>query len=589
MIYSLNENVKYMRSIQSPYDARKRSYASDNPFESLALTNPELFNQAKLQALEKSKNLVKDFDEYFGKILDADDIRFRKFAKDKGEEWTDKDIDDYQDLFNVSIHTSMYSDFQALKKTTGLSDKLINRMIYKAYIPDSLTEEGCKKLINIRMKQSQLLIDSLYSMLETNYIMLSLNAGQAQDLSIKLKDPNTSDKAINDIKAAFSNTKTLEKFRMGLNNYDFRPIGGACVFIATGLDLASSNPIKYIPNLFKYDAIVYGHGEYSKKERPYTPLAIWVKSVRSILKKIRMYCDGFLKFTKENNGITSDSLSNDIATLKSYIDGLLSKKLYDNDIIEFRNRVESILNKMIEESANIKNTELRRKVIWYIDVIDYAYQPIISRTDIEQTKIDGKSASWVVQPITTLEHKNLTHIIDVVRALKAEGFKNILINVCNPGGVRLPKDIVNDPSITITIGKYSVLKESSLFFDESISYDINNKIKKAIYEAKDALSKIISNCKKLVNNIEEVLKNTKKDTLKYIEVTYIAMDKKRARIVKDTYDSVDVLKKQLDKSSNNIINMIEQRLKDDTEYFNRLEKISKKPICEQIFSGIKLK
>jgi len=129
MIYSLSENVKYMRSIQSPYDARKRSYSSDNPFESLALTNPELFNEAKLQALEKSRNLVKDFDDYFGKILDADNARFREFAKDKGEKWTDKDLDDYQDMFNVSIHTAMYSDFEALKQTTGLSDTIINRMI----------------------------------------------------------------------------------------------------------------------------------------------------------------------------------------------------------------------------------------------------------------------------------------------------------------------------------------------------------------------------------------------------------------------------------------------------------------------------
>ena len=588
MIYSLHENVKYMRSMQSPYDARKRSYASDNPFESLALTNPELFSEAKLQALEKSQNLVKDFDSFFGELLDADNARFREFAKGKGKEWTEEELDDYQDKFNVSIHTSMYSDFMGLKQATGLSDGLINRMIFKAYIPDALSEEGCKKLIDIRMKQSQLLIDSLYSMLEMNYIMLSIDAGQARDLEKKLRDPNQSDKAIERIKGLIYDPKTLEKFRMGLSNYDFRPLGGACVFIATGLDLASANPVKYIPNLFKYDAIVFGHGEYSKNERPYTPLAIWVRSVKDVLKKIHAFCDGIIKLSKENKDIISDSLKSDIFTLRSYIDGLLSKKIYDNDIIEFRKRVESLLNKLIEESANIKNNEQRRKLIRYIDMIDYAYQPIISRLDIERVKMDGKSATWVVQPISTLKHQNLTHIVDIVRALKEEGFKNILINACNPGGVRLPKDIIDDPSITVTMGKYSVLKETSIIFSESFA-DIGNTSKKSISVVKEALSRIVSNCKRLVKNISTVLKGTDKNLLKNIEIAYIAVNGTRARIVKDTYDSIGVLEKQLNKSSDTIIGLIDRRLKDDVEYFSRLEKISKKPIHEQVFSNIKFK
>lgn len=588
MIYSLHENVKYMRSMQSPYDARKRSYASDNPFESLALTNPELFSEAKLQALEKSQNLVKDFDSFFGELLDADNARFREFAKGKGKEWTEEELDDYQDKFNVSIHTSMYSDFMGLKQATGLSDGLINRMIFKAYIPDALSEEGCKKLIDIRMKQSQLLIDSLYAMLEMNYIMLSIDAGQARDLKKKLNNPNQSDKAIGQIKGILSDPKTLEKFRMGLSNYDFRPIGGACVFIATGLDLASANPVKYIPNLFRYDAIVFGHGEYNKSERPYTPLAIWVRSVKDVLKKIHAFCDGIIKLSKENKDIISDSLKSDVFTLRSYIDGLLSKKIYDNDIIEFRKRVESLLNELIEESANIKDSEQRRKLIRYIDMIDYAYQPIISRLDIEQVKMDGKSATWVVQPISTLKHQNLTHIVDIVRALKEEGFKNILINACNPGGVRLPKDIIDDPSITVTMGKYSVLKETSIIFSESFA-DIGNTIKKSISAAKEALSRIVSNCKRLVKNIGTVLKGTDKNLLKDIEITYIAVNGTRARIVKDTYDSIGVLEKQLNKSSDTIIGLIDRRLKDDVEYFGRLEKISKKPIHEQVFSNIKFK
>lgn len=589
MIYSLHENVKYMRSIQSPYDARKRSYASDNPFESLALTNPEMFNTAKLQALEKSKNIVRDFDTYFGAILEADNDRFRNFAKDKGEKWTDKDIDGYQKLFNVSIHSTMYSDFEALKQATGLSDRLINRMIYKAYIPDSLSEEGCKKLVDIRIKQSQLLVDSLYSMLEMNYIMLSIDAGQARDLSKKLEDPNTSNQAIADIKTILSSPKTLERFKTGLNNYDFRPIGGACVFIATGIDLSSANPIKYIPNLFKYDAIVFGHGEYNKNERPYTPLSIWVKSVRSVLKKIHMYCDGLLRLSKDHEEIISDTLKDDIKTLKSYINGLMVKKLYDNDILELRKRIESVLNKMIDESEQINDIELRKKLIKYIDMIDYSYQPIISRIDIDQAKLDGKSTDWVVQPISTLKHQNLTHTVDIVRALKGEGFKNILINVCNPGGVKLPKDIINDPSITITMGKYSVLKESSIIFNEGLS-NFKDKIKRTLSTIKDAINRIPSNCRKLIKDINILIKIIKNENKKDIEFTYISVDGTSASIVKGTYNPIDSLESRLNESNNNIIKLIERRLNDDTSYMNELEKAyNRGQILESVFSNIVLK
>ena len=589
MIYSLNENVKYMRSIQSPYDARKRSYASDNPFESLALTNPELFNRAKLQALEDSKNLVRDFDSYFGAILDADNARFRDFSKDKGENWTDKDIDNYQNFFNVSIHSAMYSDFEGLKQTTGLSDNIINRMIYKAYIPDSLTEEGCKKLIDIRLKQSQILVDSLYKMLEMNYIMLSLDAGQATDLSKDLKDPNKSNKAIEEIKAILSSN--MDKFRMGLSNYDFRPLGGACVFIATGLDLASTNPLKYVANLFKYDAIVFGHGEYSKNERPYTPLAIWIRSIRDVVKKIHAYTNGILKLTKEYENIISDSLKNEVQTLRSYSAILATKKIDDKDIIEFRKKIEHILNELINESTLIGEAEERRKLVRYIDMIDYAYQPIISKMDIDQARMDGKSATWVVQPISTLKHQNLTHIIDIVRALKEEGFKNILINCCNPGGVKLPKDIINDPSITITMGKYSVLKEDTdLGLNEASSGDIKTIFKKSIAMMKEAISRIVNNCHHMKQKVSKLIKSVKNSRLKDIKITYIKMSGTHAKMVEGIWTSSSILEKEINKSNDTIIDLIETRLRDDTKYINELEQIVfKKPMSESFFSVLEFK
>ena len=88
-----------------------------------------------------------------------------------------------------------------------------------------------------------------------------------------------------------------------------------------------------------------------------------------------------------------------------------------------------------------------------------AYQTMYSRKNPKQAIKDGASANWTIQPISTITQSNLTRVIDIVRALKAEGFKNILISSCNPGGIELPKDIRNSSDFKVTYSTTSILKE----------------------------------------------------------------------------------------------------------------------------------
>lgn len=83
----LHEKVTYFRNIKNitnigEYDEKELSFISGNMFESLALSNPELFDMYKLKQLQYSEDLFKDFDEYYGAIINQDYNRYLKYLDD---------------------------------------------------------------------------------------------------------------------------------------------------------------------------------------------------------------------------------------------------------------------------------------------------------------------------------------------------------------------------------------------------------------------------------------------------------------------------------------------------------------------------
>ena len=79
-----NERVKYFKPITTPY-GYKYSYYSGNMFESLASTNPELFETKKLEQIMQSKNAVIEFNDYVFDAMSKDIDRYVDFVKKNTE------------------------------------------------------------------------------------------------------------------------------------------------------------------------------------------------------------------------------------------------------------------------------------------------------------------------------------------------------------------------------------------------------------------------------------------------------------------------------------------------------------------------
>lgn len=325
------------------------AFPSGNAFESMARTNPEYFNNAKLKELQASTNLVHDFNEYFKSIILGDIKKFN----DKYGEFHLPDDDDAGE-FNTTIHRMIISQYRMLKMS-GVSEDEVVKCITEQYIPESLTEKGCRALINIRINNSRLLTDSLTKMLRHNYQALGISLAEAKHLIFELNQDSINSKAIGKIKEMLKDPNKLKRFKMDEYNYDFRSIGGACIFLSQDPSIQfSQHPSKRLMDIFKYDAIVTAHGSYIDNNR----------------------------------------------------------------------------------SGNI----------------------------VQKIK-DGSSRDWVCQPVSTLKASNLTTIVDILRALKKEGFKNVYVGACNPGSVQLPKDIIMDKSFKVTMGLQSVYLENNLVND----------------------------------------------------------------------------------------------------------------------------
>ena len=69
-------------------------------------------------------------------------------------------------------------------------------------------------------------------------------------------------------------------------------------------------------------------------------------------------------------------------------------------------------------------------------------------------------AVWTIQPTRTLTGGPFTDVNELVRQLIKEGFKNIQLNSCNPGHVKLAPDIVKNREVTVTYSENTLLAEN---------------------------------------------------------------------------------------------------------------------------------
>lgn len=198
-----------------------------------------------------------------------------------------------------------------------------------------------------------------------------------------------------------------------------------------------------------YDKMV---DDLNKENLPYDE---WKKRYDEIIKARDKAYDVYKKHTDE--------------AFKKY------RKLSD-DLYDFaRNRKNELRDKDIPEVAEFKKKfdaiekEIRKDeyTIHKKEMQDAQrmYDKLYKRGNIK----------WVIQPVKTLHGGPYTDVNELVRQLIKEGFKNINLVACNPGGHTLAKDILDAPGVKIHHAEASLMAENvvdpcgDMFIDEAFS------------------------------------------------------------------------------------------------------------------------
>lgn len=467
------------------HDYQKISLVSGNTFESLARTNPEYFNREKLKILEYSKNLVEEFNEFMKAIYGRDIDKLEDFIKEIENNYDNNDIiPKFKARFNSVIHHQLFAAYNELRK--DMSEEEAYKVLMGNYFPESLTEDGLRKAIKLRLDNNKALSDALTTMLKQNYALLEISKAEADALISDLGNDSKNADALGRLKKIFEDPKLLEKYESRGYNYDFRPLGGAYViFSVYGENFKDvDNPGKILHYIFKYDCIVDCHGntdmdshvvkdsygdyryQYSQTKPNYSAKELNDANKNEINKLYEQIVD-CLNTMYNLRGLTPNE--------NQYLQKLyrIITEFYKGTPVDNQSRASFAKTTQINlDNIFKKHMEDWKKYSNYNDFVA-KYEECINNIKklckIKDAKADprlefknGGVQAWTCQPVNTLTKKNVLYVVEVLRALKQEGFKNILVMNCNPSGVSLPADIRNDKNFKVTYSKTPTIQESSL-------------------------------------------------------------------------------------------------------------------------------
>lgn len=599
------------------------SIASGNAFESLAVTNPELFNTQKLKQIEASENIVEAFNNYMnGAFSEASNSLNKVIEKIKNSKGDNGKSTNIQSETNILV-MRMIDDAEELAKIEGLSKDKIKELVLGVYVPEALTEAGCRKLINIRINNNRILTNSLKMMIESNYQSLNLSEEEAKSLIKGLENDVTNAESIGKIREILKNPDLLKQYEPKDGVYDFRKLGGACIFYSGDDDIRTNDvPSKHLQNIFKYDAIVTAHGTFDRnassrlksfkntreelssdiatlRTRLGEVLKVKEKTMGNIDKIISSYGatpivvpnpndDDFKQFLA-SKGI-KDGQSYDFMIPLEYVQ-TKSKEYAEKNTRKF---IEDIFNRVqvcyeAITSINMKTSD--ENIYPVLDTLDenvgHIYDNYSKLMDVlekeapeiykwltgireftgytrkllrdkSRIKSSGKgfeSRAWIMQNTPTLnldsQDENLvnnqkdTIVVEYIRQLKKEGFKNILFTACNPGSIKLPDDISKDPNFKVTYGKSSVAKEQVDEYDnyldtlnESLNYIIEQDNLDVYGKSVNTLIKEYNDLQKSNNVLSEGVIDVLKSIVKKAKEVIIAIWKALVKLFKTIWKKI---------------------------------------------------
>ena len=361
-------------------DTLSLSMNSDDLLQQIIEISPEIIDKSKLELIAAAEDTVKAFEDYMYNLvfLNANKLgehinnvvkKYNNYFNFVGEYIGDKKdkknivSSRIQELHSINDVFAAFMQEVYAMKNIGIPEDQIKRFIMENYFSEEwLTQEGCKAMLNARIKHSQMIDKFLRTMLKENYELLNLNKIEAAKLAEGIENDDINSR--NKLASILKDPKNMKQFRVG-NNYDLSKLGGGWILFSADSNLHSQmgRLSKFLLRSINYDCIVMSHGIGEK-----------------------------LSFTDQIRSASGQS---------------------------------------------VKNSQ--------------------------------KFNTWRIQPVKTPGGKTFNEIIPLIDQLSKEGFKNILIQACNPGNFsidrhikeKLPKDV------TVKYGGYSALMDQAIISEST--------------------------------------------------------------------------------------------------------------------------
>ena len=294
-VLSVSQTQRY-----SNVNGDKYNLMSGNAFESIGNINPEIINSARLSYLSNCENIVKSFNLFFNGLFN----KLVGYNINLGNNYTSTDIVPLYKELNMAV-TAMFSGIKALMAKENISYEQAVKFVKEDFIPQSLTEGGCRELVNIRINNTKLYNNYLRIILQQNNDLFNLSRKEADLYLDKLNSSTGSQEVQAKIKEILDNPEVLNKFLVKNYVYDFRKIGAGCLFLSNeDNDIHSAfHPKKHLQLLFRYDAIIVSHGQTAIDRK--TGKHLWYMHSTNSLTK-----DGFENIVKYLRQLKAEGFKN---------------------------------------------------------------------------------------------------------------------------------------------------------------------------------------------------------------------------------------------------------------------------------------
>lgn len=389
----------------------------------------------------------------------------------------------------------------------GLAKYLSKTVIYGT----EESPEWMRKVVQARIKYNDMMIKLLDTMVKENYTLLDMTKDQAMFCSEQLNSPdkNARSAGIKQAKEAVlaAVEKNPDKYKKG-NAIDLRPLGAGVMFLCdnyldSGLEQYTSLD-RMVQDLLQYDAICVGHGSADGAgERAALKMAVdereaagekyqkLLDELRERVPKIRTRT--FAKLIKRLDP-KSEAGEQIQRVIKTYFDtGDKFDAISDDMPPEERDKIAAkyyeALNNMEQltdnifksqtyfQSLNMDEPEEVKKAVQKIKEIEkkadeaedayYTFKTDFDKLYKRAERINRKAGKkgikgeWVIDPVRTLSGGPFTDPNELIRQLIKEGFKNILLNQCNPGHHKLAEDILKRKDVMVTYSNNTYLLENA--------------------------------------------------------------------------------------------------------------------------------